>query len=262
MYLAPVIDSYIDLADDGPQTVNNPDSSFARLQQEMEKASVKTSILHALPSAGQNGFLAEICERNEGRFFALACFRPGEEDIERFLKITANTVFKGVKLYPAAGSCSPLDEKFAPLYRAASEKDWVVYFDGPAETGVLPIDEIRPGAYDRLAKMYPEMKIVISRCGVPWVMEALFVAKANRNVYLDCAFILDEFAGSSIQSDILYLAGELDDKLIYGSGFPEKSVNRYLSLARMSLNRLPKEKRINILGKNAASLFGISLEWP
>ncbi len=260
MYLAPVIDSCVNLADDGPQTVNNPGSSFARLQREMEQASVKTSILHALPSAGQNGFIAEICERNKGKFYALACFQPDAEDIEQFLETTANTVFKGVKLYPAAGAYSPLDEKFVQLYRAASEKGWVVYFDGLAETGILPIDEIRPAAYDRLAKMYPEMKIVISRCGVPWVMEALFVAKSNRNVYLDCACILDEFGGSSVQSDILYLAGEIDGKLIYGSGFPEKSVNRYLSLARINFNRLPKEKSINIFGRNAAALFDLSLD--
>lgn len=257
-YGGPVIDAHIHLTEDGGWISDGCDASLERLVEEMEKSSVDIGLILALSELDQNEFIARVCEKSGGRFFALAGFNPRKDSLEKLRDfMEQKDIFKGVKLHPRMGNFSPNDEKLFPFYEEASEKGWVINFDAMAHTSQLPMEEIRPSAYDRLAKKFREMKMVLSHCGVPWVLEAFFAAKSNTNLYLDCSFIIDRYKGSSIYTDFLYLATHLDKKLIYGSDFPERSIIRYLSLARVSFSNLLEEKKSNILGRNAIQLFGL-----
>ncbi len=42
-----------------------------------------------------------------------------------------------------------------------------------------------PRYIDFVARDFPELKIVISHGGYPWVNEAIIVAQRNRNVYIE-----------------------------------------------------------------------------
>jgi predicted TIM-barrel fold metal-dependent hydrolase len=187
----------------------------------------------------------------------LAGYDPATSGIEDLCPYLDNDVFKGVKIHPRNSNIPPQDETLFPLYEEIIKRGMVVNFDALGHSESLPLDEIRPTAFDRLAKKFPEMKIVLSHCGVPWVMEAFFTAKSNKNLHLDCSFIIDRYEGSSIERDLLYTAKHLDSKLIYGSDFPERSINRYFSLAKIAFTELPEEKKSKIFGGNAIKLYGL-----
>ncbi len=47
------------------------------------------------------------------------------------------------------------------------------------------IDHVAPRYIDIVARDFPELKIVVSHGGYPWVNEMINVAQRNANVYLD-----------------------------------------------------------------------------
>jgi len=258
MYNSPVVDAHLHVSEDGNWISDGYDASLGRLLDEMEKSAIDYGLILSFPGLSQNAFVKGVCEGSNGKLFALAGYDPStsmSEDIYPYLD--NNEIFKGVKIHPRNSNTSPLDEKLFPLYEEIIKRGMVVNFDALGHSETLPLDEIRPTAFDRLAKKFPEMKIVLSHCGVPWVMEAFFTAKSNKNLHLDCSFIIDRYKGSSIEKDLLYTSKHLDSKLIYGSDFPERSINRYYSLAKIFFSEITEEKRSNIFGGNAIKLYGL-----
>jgi len=259
MYNHNIVDAHIHLTEDGSWMSDGYNASYERLAIEMEQSQVDRGVLLSLDEFNQDEFIANICRKSEGTLFALAGFSPKEKSLERISSLMdEKSIFKGVKLHPRMGNFSPLDERLFPFYEEAEGRGWVINFDSMGHSAKLPMEEIRPTVFDRLAKKYPKLKIILSHCGVPWIMEAFFVAKSNENIYLDCSFIIDKFEASSIYKDLLYIATHLDRKLLYGSDFPEREINRYLSLAKVAFTDLSIDKQQNILGNNAIKLFGLN----
>ncbi len=257
MYNAPVVDAHLHVTEDGRWFNGKYDSSLATMLEQMDKGGVDKGVIMGLVQLEQNGYLQRACEESGGRLFAMASFDPASQKLQDIAPYLDSNVFKGVKLHPRRGNYSPLDERLFPLYEAAAQNGWAINFDAFGHSVRLPIDELRPTVFDRIAKKYPELKIVISHCATPWVMEAFFVAKSNANVYLDCSFIIDRYRNSSVLIDLLFTARHLDGKLIYGSDFPEEQVHRYLSLARVEFKELTEEKKQNIFGLNAIKVYNL-----
>lgn len=257
MYNNLTIDAHLHVNRNGSWFSKDLDASHKALMKQMEAVGVNIGIILCIVQLDQNDYVRSICEKSDGKLFALAGFDPLNHDIATLREYLSLDVFKGVKLHPRREDFSPLDERIFPFYEEASKKGWVINFDALGHSEKLPIEEIRPARFDRLAKKFPELKMILSHCAAPWVMEAFFTAKSNKNVYLDCSLILDRYKPSSIYTDLMYTAMHLDSKLIYGSDFPERPVNRYLSLARIELNNLPEDKRANIFGLNAQRLFDL-----
>ncbi|GMT42744.1 MAG: amidohydrolase [bacterium] len=257
MYTNPVIDAHVHVSENGEWFGQDRDASYEKLMSQMENSGVDKGLILSLAQLKQNDFVKSICEKSKGKLFALAGFDPLKQSVDEIGGYLDADCFKGIKLHPRRENFSPLDERAFPIYEAAMSKNLPVNFDVFGHTTTLPMDDIRPSVFDRLAKKFPKLKMVLSHCGAPWVMEAFFVAKSNKNVYLDCSFIISRFGDSSVFTDLLYTAKHLDQKLIYGSDFPEEPVNRYLSLAKIAFKELPEEKKSNIFGLNAARVYDL-----
>ena len=253
-----LVDAHLHISEKGDWISDGYDPSLVRLLKELEKTSIQYGVILSLSTLNQNDYVEKVCRESGGKLFALAGFNPLTDNLQQILPyLNKKEIFKGLKLHPRQGNFSPLDEKLTPLYEEVSRRGAVINFDAMAHTSHLPMDEIRPSSFDRLAKKFPNLKMVLSHSCVPWVMEAFFTAKSNENVYLDCSFIMDKFHNSSVFTDLLYTAEHLDRKLIYGSDFPERSVVDYLSFAKESFKNLSEEKQANIFGRNAIKLFDL-----
>lgn len=257
MYTNEVVDAHLHIKADGDWFGKKLDASWETAIKQMESAGIKKGLILALAQLNQNDYVQSVCEKSGGSLFALAGFDPLTQELSELEKYLKSEYFKGVKLHPRRNNFSPMDDRLFPLYEHAAKKSWTINFDVFGHSDRLPMDELRPTVFDRIAKKFPELKIVLSHCCTPWVLEAFFVAKSNPNVFLDCSFIISRYEGSSVIQDLLYTARHLDRKLIYGSDFPEESINRYYSLAKIAFKDLPEKKKNNIFGNNAVRAYNL-----
>lgn len=257
MYTNEVIDAHIHIKADENWFGKKIDASSETVLKQMAIAGINKGLILSLAQLNQNDHVKTVCEKSGGSLFALAGFNPLKQQISYLEKYLDSDFFKGVKLHPRRDNFSPMDDKLFPLYEHAAKNSWTINFDVFGHSATLPMDELRPTVFDRIAKKFPDLTIVLSHCCTPWVLEAFFVAKSNPNVYLDCSFIISRYEGSSVITDLLYTARHLDRKLIYGSDFPEESITKYYSLAKIAFKDLAQEKKNNIFGNNALRAYNL-----
>jgi len=114
------------------------------------------------------------------------------------------------------------------------------------------IDHVAPRYIDFVARDFPELTIIISHGGYPWVNEMIIVAQRNANVYLELseyeAFPMSEAYVQAINTII-------GDKTLYASAHPfvdfREAIKGY---EKMPLNPEAREK---VMWKNAARILGL-----
>lgn len=161
---------------------------------------------------------------------------------------------KGAAVDPYLAQIYANDAKYYPIYSKCCELDIpIVFTTGPAT--LVPnaiIDHVAPRYIDVVARDFPELKIVISHGGYPWVNEAIIVAERNRNVYID----LSEYEFSPMSEAYIQAANTMiSDKILYASAHPFVDFKQALKTYE-SLDFKP-EVRQKIMHDNAAKLLGL-----
>lgn len=90
------------------------------------------------------------------------------------------------------------DESLFPLYETiARHNGLAVFHTGFVATGlfgaadvmprrkVIDITDMRPAALDRVARAFPELKILMAHFGNPWWEEAWKICSSHKNIYAD-----------------------------------------------------------------------------
>ncbi|MEH0018535.1 MAG: amidohydrolase family protein [Desulfobacter sp.] len=171
------------------------------------------------------------------------------------LKTSVNDLgMRGAAVDPYLAQIYANDAKYYPIYSKCCELDIpIVFTTGPAT--LVPnaiIDHVAPRYIDVVARDFPELKIVISHGGYPWVNEAIIVAERNRNVYID----LSEYEFSPMSEAYIQAANTMiPDKILYASAHPFVDFKQALQTYE-SLDFKP-EVRSNIMYGNAARLLGL-----
>ncbi|MDG6218720.1 MAG: hypothetical protein QCI00_04685, partial [Candidatus Thermoplasmatota archaeon] len=82
-------------------------------------------------------------------------------------------------------------------------------------------------------------------------------AKSNQNVYLDLSYFGNLAFGTNLFHDFCLLLDKLDQKVIFGTDFPEVNIDEYTNLWRKKLNHLSQDKIHRIFAGNAKQVFNI-----
>ena len=111
------------------------------------------------------------------------------------------------------------DAKYYPIYSKCCELDIpIIFTTGPAT--LVPnaiIDHVAPRYIDIVARDFPELKMIISHGGYPWVNEAIIVAERNKNVYID----LSEYEFSPMAEAYVQAANTMiGDKILLPARIP------------------------------------------
>lgn len=114
------------------------------------------------------------------------------------------------------------------------------------------MDHAAPRYIDFVARDFPELKIVMSHAGYPWVNEAVTVAQRNKNVYLE----MSEYEEWP-QGDIYVQAANsiIGDKLLFASANPFVNLNEQLE--RYSKLAFNKDVYENVMYHNGAKVLGL-----
>jgi len=162
----------------------------------------------------------------------------------------------GVTLTPG-GWASPTyaddREKLYPVYELCERASVPIILDFGGNSGP-DISYSAPLILDHIAASFPDLRLIISHAGWPWVSEAIHVSFRRGNVFLSPDMYIFGFAGWRDYVDAAN--GYLQDRLIFSSSYP------YLPLAESALRfkgLFNPEVVPKLLGGNARRALGWEL---
>jgi len=190
------------------------------------------------------------------KFFGFIGLDPhkGMRAINELKASVTDLGMRGAAVDPYLAQIYAHDAKYYPIYSKCCELDIpIIFTTGPAT--LVPnaiIDHVAPRYIDIVARDFPELKIIISHGGYPWVNEAITVAQRNRNVYID----LSEYEFSPMAEAYVEAANTMiGDKILYASAHPFVDFKTALK----TYEKLPfnPDVRQKIMYENAAKLLGL-----
>lgn len=237
------------------------------LFDEMDAVGVRWGVLMGRAASGsgdlggvENQEIVEAVERYRDRFLGFLAIDL--EDIERGLAEVREYArvpnIKGISIEPGSAKrprwCD--DESLDPIYRIALELDLPVSISLSGLLSALGGHDIswaNPVSVQRVARKYPDLRIIVSHAAWPYAHEMIVVALASPNVYVSP----DLYAATTgmICADI-YVQGAnmfLEDRTLFGSAYPVRDVQD--AVADFLKMGWREEIVPNLLWRNAARLL-------
>ena len=206
-----------------------------------------------------NERLAEFCRRAPERFIGFAGADPhkGMDAVRQFEYAVRELDLQGLNLGPFLHKLCPTDRRYYPLYTKCIELDVPVIL----HVGINFFQEAsmaysHPRYLEQVATDLPELKIVATHGGWPWVTEMVAVAWKHPNVYIDTAGQSPKYIAmpSMGWAPLMQLGNSLlQDRILFATRYPLLTFERALE----EFNQLPLKEEVKEkwLGKNAARLL-------
>jgi len=161
--------------------------------------------------------IAELSERYPGRIYGLADYDPMHigQSLRKVRRDVTERGFKGVYVH-IYGYDVPLDHRsMYPLYALCEELGVPVAMQVGHVLEAMPSEHGRPIQLDRIACDFPELTIVGTHTGWPWVEEMIAVASKWPNVYLNVSAWLPQYFSPALVQFLRTRTGA--DKVLFGS---------------------------------------------
>jgi predicted TIM-barrel fold metal-dependent hydrolase len=204
-----------------------PKQSLEDIVKDLDKREVEVAVItgrdcektYDVPA--NNKSVVEFVKAFPEKFIGFYGLDPhkGMDAVRELTEAVEQKGMKGAAVDPYLSHLYPNDAKYYPIYSKCCELEIpIIFTTGPATLvdGAV-MDHVAPRYIDFVARDFPELKIIISHGGYPWVNEAVFVTQRNANVYLE----FSEFELSP-QSDIYIKAAEtiIPDQILFASAHP------------------------------------------
>lgn len=210
-----------------------------------------------------NQFLAQIVARHPGTI-GLGTVHPDDPNPRDILRQAFDSGLAGCKLHCHVMGRAMDQPAFSPIYEACLEHDrWLVVHAGtqPAleaygldVTAISGVERVR-----RVLARYPELKLIVPHLGFDQTERFMDLLDTYPHLYLDTAMVLADYFRVKVERPWLI---QHSRRILYGSDFPNipygltREVEHILSLG------LGERATADILGGNAARLFGLANSRP
>ncbi len=233
--------------------------SMPLLLEEMDAAGVTRAVVTARVSdffgSVSNQDVAEIVAEYPGRFIGVAAVDPthrrraiGEIDGAMAMGLKAVNIEPGAYPIPMYAD----DARLYPLYAHCEDNRIPVIIMNGGNAGP-DISYSFTVPLDRVAADFPDLKIVVSHGGWPWVAQVIHVAYRRPNVYLSPDMYLHEAPG--MEHYLQALQGFLAERFLFASCYPLTPVKDYaLWFQALPLSPAVRERA---LWRNAAELLSL-----
>lgn len=215
-----------------------------------------------------NDYIADYCREHADKMIGFAGIDPTESDaVDQVTHVSHDLHLKGLCICPAAQDFHPSDTRAMAVYeRAAALHLPIIFYPGTHLSPKTKMEYARPHLLDEVARAFPNLKIVVSHMGYPWVDEMLVLLGKHQNVYSDVAALLRR---PWIAYDALVRAHQFQviDKLLFGSDFPFTTAGECIetlytinqTTMGTNLPTVPRESLRGIVERDAMSLLGIQM---
>jgi len=232
----------------------------AQFEQQLDDAGIEWGLTDLAEGSEAAAGLSQL----PGRLYGMAVFNPfnginAVKDLETAVRENGS---KAVYASPYRWGIKANDPRFYPCYVKAVELDIPVFiYTAMNYRTDYPMDVGRPLYLDRVAMDFPQLRIVASCGGWPWVPELVGVARRHQNVYIDTSSHRPKYLavpGSGFEMLMQFGNTLLQDRIVFASGagdlgLPIGQIVR--EMQELPLKDAVKEKW---LYKNALELFRMS----
>ncbi len=197
----------------------------------MDEAHVSMTLITGFDEASTGGTtfvtnesVAAVATRHPDRFIPFAGVdimrgTAGVRDVEHWVRERG---FKGLSLRPFMIGLPADDRHYYPFYEKCVELGVPLSIHASANwTTCRPSDLGHPHHFDVVACDFPELQLILSHAGYPWVLEACLLAWKHPNVYLELAAHRPKYftaPGAGWEPLLRYGQSTIQDKILYGSG--------------------------------------------
>lgn len=236
------------------------------LLETMERNGIDRAVLQAEWEFGDyralNRSVKKLVDAHPGTFIGFCTVHPEEsrdmaKEVEEWVREKG---MRGVNLQPWAYKVYAHDRVFYPVYEKCVELGVpVTIHTGVNWSLTRSMDFGRPLHLDVIACDFPELFIVASHGGWPWVNEMVAVAWKHPRVYIETGAVSPKYIGrpgTGWETFIQYADSVLKERILYASEWPLLSFERVV--AETKALPLKEEVKEMYLGKNAARLLGIA----
>jgi uncharacterized protein len=181
-----------------------------------------------LTSAGRifvpNNFIAESYREFPDRFipFAGIDIFTGMRGVRELEQLVKEQGFKGLSLRPFMIGLPADDRRYYPFYTKCVELNIPVSIHASANWTEVRSSELgHPRAFDTVACDFPELKLIMSHAGYPWILEATQLARKHRNLYLELAAHRPKYLslnGTGWEPLFRFGNSTIQDKVLFGTG--------------------------------------------
>ena len=213
---------------------------------QVDKACVNSWSIGYDPVAG-NKEVFEAVKKYPDRLIGFAVISPRfrRELVEQEIDKCINDYgMKGLKLHPTINGYYVDSSVVDPVIEKA------IHYDVPVLIHSDAGKYAHPNRLGKLAKRFPEAKLIMGHIGGEAWFEGITVARENKNVYLD-----------TTESASLYLVIETavrectDERIVWGSDSP--ILNIAVEMAKVTHAHISEESKEKILGGNMKKLLKI-----
>jgi predicted TIM-barrel fold metal-dependent hydrolase len=193
-----------------------------------------------------------ITSQLPGRAYGLYGVDPHQalKGVRHLEKAVKEYGFVGIHIHPHGYDLGPEHAFYFPYYAKCVELGIPAVVSMGHTLGMMPIENGRPARLDRVALYFPELNIICTHTGWPWVEEAIAIASKHPNVYLGTSAYAPKYWKPEM---VRFINSWGQNKVLWGSDFP--TVTHTESLAQIEALGLRQEAKEKLLYKNAEKLF-------
>ena len=213
-----------------------------------------------------NDLIEQYVRQNDG-MIGVAGIDPTEPDyLKEAQRLLDQPEFRALAISPPLQNFHPTDSRVIPLYELCSRRKAPLFLLAGTHMPTLGRMEFaRSMLLDEVALEYPELTMVVSSMGHPWVDEGIALIGKHPHIYADVAGLIRRPLAAH---HWLVLAWQFDvaDKILFGSDFPYFTAARAIeSLYRLheiaqgtNLPTVPREVLRSIIERDALDVLGIA----
>lgn len=237
-------------------------SSVAEVVEEMEEIGVQYMFIdegkawsrhdHEYWAYFPMDTIKRLIDESGGRFIGGASYNPFriKEELENIEKAVKEYGFKYVWAHPITYGLRPDDKKMYPLYVKCMELGIPCCIQVGHSAEPLPSEPGHPMYADEVAMDLPDLKLVLTHTGFPWIQEWISMIWRHRNVYGNIGAYFPSDLDPSI---VKFMNGRGQNKIMWATnGFG-------LTRCKKEFLELPLKDKVKskILRDNALKVFNL-----
>jgi predicted TIM-barrel fold metal-dependent hydrolase len=252
-----IIDANAHVTRDGRWFDTGHDASLGRLLAELDAAGVDRAVLTGLSGATSTKDVLALCAEADGRLLPVGPFDPSAhpspaQACAHARRELSGRGLLGVKLHPRLGGYDVLDDRVLAFL-----DDLATWPEQPAVwiCTFLHVPGMRPrsGPVEALCEIvgrHPDVQFVLAHGGGPDLLRLAAAVRAAPNALLDVSFTINRYHGSSVQLDLAHLLTTFENRLVFGSDFPEVEPRRARALLEELVTEAEPDALSKVLGGN------------
>ena len=172
-------------------------------------------------SPANNGSVLEFCKKYPNKFVGFWGIDPHKKmaAVYEIVKAVEEHGMKGIAIDPYLAHIPACEARFYPLYTKCAELGIPVFITmapPPQVAGAL-MDYCDPRQVDQVARDFPELTLIMSHGGYPYVNEAIYACMRNANVYMD---ISEYERAPMVDVYVQAMKTSITDKVLFASAHP------------------------------------------